>query len=85
MRRGQEAAALDSAGAALGALGMLAFAVVFWLAVEKSVLGAFAGASVAWLIVSVAAWHARRKIRDVRQPREAQKSTTLRSRKAADR
>jgi hypothetical protein len=71
-RRGQMAAALDSVGAALGALGMLAFAMVFWLTVEKSVLGAFAGASLAWLIVSIAAWWARRKIRPT-PPRIAEK------------
>ena len=35
-RRGQGAAALEAAGAALGAIGMLAFAVVFWLLVESS-------------------------------------------------
>jgi hypothetical protein len=66
-RRGQQAAALDAIGAALGALGMLAFAAVFWLTVESSVLGAFAGASIAWLAVSVAAWYARRKTRSVRR------------------
>jgi F0F1-type ATP synthase assembly protein I len=65
-RRGQEAAALDAAGAALGALGMLAFAVVFWLLVESSVAGAFVGASLAWLVVAVAAWFARRKLRFAR-------------------
>jgi F0F1-type ATP synthase assembly protein I len=65
-RRGQQAAALDAVGAALGALGMLAFAAVFWLTVESSVLGAFAGASIAWLAVSVAAWYARRRTRSVR-------------------
>ena len=37
--RGREAAALDAAGAALGALGMLAFAIVFSLMVESSILG----------------------------------------------
>lgn len=65
-RRGQMAAALDSAGATLGALGMLAFAIVFWLMVEKSVAGAFVGASLVWLAVSVAAWYARRKMRSIR-------------------
>jgi hypothetical protein len=59
-RRGREAAALEAAGAVLGALGLLAFAVVFFLLVEKSVLAAFISASLAWLIVSVAAWCARR-------------------------
>ncbi|QPF82701.1 DUF3147 family protein [Bradyrhizobium genosp. L] len=62
-RRGQQAAALDAAGAALGALGMLAFALVFSVTVERSIAGAFIGASLAWLIVSVTAWYVRRKIR----------------------
>jgi hypothetical protein len=44
-RRGQEAAALDAAGAALGALGLLAFAIVFSLIVEGSLSAAFVGAS----------------------------------------
>ncbi|MGX1060172.1 hypothetical protein AB7M74_011168 [Bradyrhizobium japonicum] len=42
-RRGQQAAALDAAGAALGALGMLVFAGVFWLLVERSVGGGICG------------------------------------------
>jgi hypothetical protein len=62
-RRGQEAAALDAAGAALGALGMLAFAGVFWILVGRSVTGAFVGASLAWLVVSMGAWFARRQLR----------------------
>lgn len=62
-RRGQQAAALDAAGAALGALGMLAFALVFFIVVEASISAAFVTASLAWLVVSMAAWHARRKMR----------------------
>jgi hypothetical protein len=62
-RRGQEAAALDAAGAALGALGMLAFALVFFIMVEVSIFDAFVTASLAWLVVSMAAWYARRKTR----------------------
>jgi hypothetical protein len=62
-RRGQMAAALDAAGAALGALGMLAFAIVFSLTVESSIPAAFVGASLAWLIVSVAAWCVGRRMR----------------------
>jgi Protein of unknown function (DUF3147) len=73
-RRGQQAAAVDSAGTALGALGMLAFALVFWLMVESSVLGAFIVASFAWLITSVAAWYVRRKMRSVRGGRVERKS-----------
>jgi fatty acid desaturase len=59
-RRGQMAAAVDAAGAALGSLGMLAFATVFWSLVTRSVPAAFVGAALAWLIVSVAAWYVRR-------------------------
>jgi hypothetical protein len=53
-RRGEEAAALDAAGAVLGALGMLAFAVTFSLTVQDSVPAAFITASLAWAVVSIA-------------------------------
>jgi hypothetical protein len=66
-RRGQGAAALDAAGAALGALGMLAFAAVFSWLVDSSIPAAFIGASLAWLIVSVAGWFVRRRMRSVRR------------------
>src|SRR5213079_418773 len=63
-RRGQMAAAVDAAGAALGALGMLAFAVAFsMLVVRSSVPTAFVGASLAWLTIAVVAWYAHRKMR----------------------
>jgi hypothetical protein len=67
-RRGQEAAALDADGAGLGVFGMLAFAAVFWLLVEKSVSEAFTGASLAWLTVSAACWVLRRKLRISERP-----------------
>jgi hypothetical protein len=70
-RRGQQAAALDAAGAALGALGLLAFACVFWLVVGSSTIAAFVGASLAWLIVSVTAWYVRRKMWSARRTRRA--------------
>jgi hypothetical protein len=72
-RRGPEAAALDAAGAALGAIGMLTFALVFWLLVERSVVGSFAGASLAWLAVSVSAWFVRRKLRATRRAEKPQR------------
>jgi hypothetical protein len=74
-RRGQMAAAVDSAGAALGAVGMLAFAIVFSLTVETSIAAAFMGASFAWLVISVAAWYVRRKARSVRRVRIAQEGS----------
>jgi F0F1-type ATP synthase assembly protein I len=74
-RRGEMAAAVDSAGAALGAIGMLAFAIVFSLMVEISVATAFVGASVAWLAVSVVAWYVRRKTRPARRVRTGQEGS----------
>jgi hypothetical protein len=80
-RRGQEAAALDAAGAALGAFGMLAFAIMFSFLVERSATAAFVGASLAWLAVSVAVWFARRKMRTVRRaPKRIRGSAISRSR-----
>jgi hypothetical protein len=73
-QRGKKVAALDAAGTALGALGMLAFAAAFSLLVMRSILGAFFSASLAWLIVAVLAWYARRKIRSVHQARAAEKT-----------
>ena len=74
-RRGQMGAAVDSAGAVLGAMGMLAFAVVFSLTAETSIATAFMGASFAWLLVSVAAWYVRRKTRSVRRVRTEQEGS----------
>jgi hypothetical protein len=55
-RRGREAAALDAAGAMLGSLGLAAFAVVIWLAIEWSAALALVLATAAWLAVAVVAW-----------------------------
>lgn len=66
-RRGQQAAALDAAGAALGSLGMLAFALTFWLLVERKEIVAFVVGLVAWTVISVAAWWIWRRIRAFRR------------------
>lgn len=66
-RRGQQAAALDAAGAALGSLGMLAFALAFWLLVERKEIVAFVVGLVAWTVISVAAWWIWRRIRAFRR------------------
>ncbi|MEH2513879.1 hypothetical protein V1291_005233 [Nitrobacteraceae bacterium AZCC 1564] len=55
-RRGQQAAALEAAGAALGSIGLLAFALFFWWTVEESSPLAFLGATAAWTAASIAAW-----------------------------
>ena len=79
-RRGQMAAAVDAAGAALGALGMLAFPMVFWSMVKSSIPAAFVSASLAWLTVSVAAWFLRRQMRWSRQARISENSGSATSR-----
>jgi hypothetical protein len=74
-RRGQMGAALDAAGASLGALGMVAFAVVFWMVVQSSIATAFIGASLAWLMVSVTAWYLRCQMRSARKARISEKGS----------
>jgi hypothetical protein len=55
-RRGQQAAALDAAGAALGSVGMFGFALTFSLLVERAAPMGFAAALAAWAAISVTAW-----------------------------
>jgi len=55
-RRGQQAAGLDAVGAALGSIGMLGFALVFAVMVQRSAPAAFALALLAWCAISVTAW-----------------------------
>jgi len=66
-RRGQQAAALDAAGAALGSIGMLAFALTFWLLVERGAIAAFVAALAAWIVISIAAWWGWRRFRVFRR------------------
>jgi uncharacterized membrane protein len=61
-RRGKEAAARDAIGAALGSLGLAAFAAVIWLLIERSPALALVLATAAWLAVSVLAWIVRRRL-----------------------
>ena len=67
-RRGREAAALDAAGAALGSIGMLAFAVTFFLVVKRQTVIAFAAALCAWAIVAFLAWRVWLRLRAYGQP-----------------
>lgn len=62
-RRGQQAAALDAAGAGLGSIGLAAFASVFYVLVPTTTIGAFVAAILVWAAVSVLAWWLRRKFR----------------------
>lgn len=62
--RGRNAASLDARGAAMGSCGLLVFAIVVWqfLTGHPPWL-VFAGATLAWLIVSVVLWRLRKTIR----------------------
>jgi uncharacterized protein DUF3147 len=62
-RRGQQAAALDAIGTALGSIGMLGFGLTFSLLVERQAPTAFAAALAVWTGLSVTAWWAWRHAR----------------------
>ena len=68
-RRGQEAAALDAAGASLGSVGMMNFALVFSFLVERNAPLALVLAFAAWGILSVTAWWIWRRLRLTGPPR----------------
>ncbi len=59
--RGRQAAALDARGAALGSIGLAAFAFIVWrfLAASNAVL-TLVGALAVWLVLSVLIWRLRR-------------------------
>jgi hypothetical protein len=60
-RRGREAAALDAAGAAIGSLGLLAFAIVVWrLLSDQNAWEVLVCATAVWLVVSGSLWWARK-------------------------
>ncbi|CAM5437016.1 hypothetical protein AFEL58S_02597 [Afipia felis] len=60
-RRGQEAAALDAFGAALGSVGMMAFALTVWLGRLLPPVVVLGLAMAMWGIISVAAWQLGRR------------------------
>jgi hypothetical protein len=55
--RGQDAAALDAVGAAMGSIGLIAFAILVWFSLTRfPTLAVLAGSAMAWLVVSVCIW-----------------------------
>jgi len=55
--RGRDAAALDAAGATIGSIGLLIFALLVWRFLpEHSTAGILLLSTLAWLVVSVAIW-----------------------------
>jgi hypothetical protein len=65
-RRGTDAAALDASGAALGGIGLAAFALAVWLLAPEYGLASLVIGSIAWIPVSVTCWRLRRVIRHSR-------------------
>jgi hypothetical protein len=60
--RGREAASVDAAGSAMGSIGLLVFALVVWrLMPNHPSWLVLAGASLAWLGVSVLIWQIRKR------------------------
>jgi len=60
--RGKEAASIDAAGAAMGSIGLLAFALVVWRFVaNNNPWLVLAAATLAWLTVSVLVWEIRKE------------------------
>jgi len=55
-RRGREAAALDAAGAAIGSIGLITFAILTWQLLPRSSAMALGLGFIAWLAVAIFAW-----------------------------
>jgi Protein of unknown function (DUF3147) len=66
--RARELAGADAAGAAMGSLGLMVFAVIVWRELSRyPEVPVLIVATVAWLLVSVSTWFARKTIwRDLR-------------------
>jgi hypothetical protein len=62
-KRGRAAASIDAAGAAMGTLGLIAFAALVWqLLPGHSTLTILPGAGMAWLAISMLAWWIRKSL-----------------------
>jgi hypothetical protein len=59
---GRDAAALDARGAVLGSFGLLAFALIAWIALNAASAAAFILAPLGWLGAAGLAWLARRSV-----------------------
>jgi len=61
--RGRSAAGVDAAGAAMGSIGLIAFALVVWRYLPHSSTAiVLASATTLWLITSVSVWELREKL-----------------------
>jgi hypothetical protein len=62
-RRGEDAAALDAAGAALGSIGLVAFALTVLLANAAAAWSSLALASLVWVATAGACWWTYKRLR----------------------
>ena len=61
--RAREIAGVDAAGAAMGSLGLMAFAAIVWMGLPRASTGlVLAIATLAWVSMSVMAWLARKTL-----------------------
>jgi hypothetical protein len=58
-RRGRKAAALDAAGAALGSVAMVAFALAFLVVSPYGAAASFLCSAIVWVPTAVGLWYAR--------------------------
>jgi ascorbate-specific PTS system EIIC-type component UlaA len=58
-KRGKNAAALDAAGAGVGAAGLAAFGVVVWVLAQYTAAGSLVFGTIVWFAVSALLWRAR--------------------------
>ena len=73
--RGREAAGLDAAGAAIGSIGLIAFAVAVWCLMPLlSTWLVMICATLAWLITSVVIWYLRKTRAGLRGRRKRHRS-----------
>jgi len=69
-KRGRLVAGVDAAGAAMGAGGLIVFALIVWkLLPGRSGSMVLAGATLAWVMVAVSIWAAVEKLRQVQRKR----------------
>ena len=64
-RRGQQAAALDAAGAGWGSIALGVFGVCVWWLAPAFAAGSLCAAAISWLMVAVLVWVLRRRLRRV--------------------
>jgi Protein of unknown function (DUF3147) len=59
--RARQVAGIDAAGASMGSLGLIAFAIVVWQGLPRyALIGVLATALMAWLLVAVVVWWLRK-------------------------